>query len=99
MYDNNAKSGNVAAIATEQKQLESLCNQMERQIAALGEGVARIHGFKNRLLNPRPQGVGEKGPQTPPAQSIEGRLHDLVCRANALSEILNDACNELDRAA
>jgi hypothetical protein len=85
--------------ATEVKTLEGLCEQMAKTLAYLSESTMRIHQFRIRLINPRPQGVDDKVAQTPPASTIEGRMHGLLMQAQFIANELNEACNDLDRAA
>jgi hypothetical protein len=93
-YDNRPMTS-----AVEVKTLEGLCEQMAKALSYLAEGTMRVHQFRGRLINPRPQGVSDKAIQTPPAPTIEGRMHGLLMQAQAIANELNEACNDLDRAA
>lgn len=87
------------ANAIEQRTLDSLLDRLQKELSGIAENTARIAQFKNRLITPRAQGVGEKAPDTPEPGSVEGRLQYLIQFAHGMGAHLNETANDLDRAA
>lgn len=88
-----------ANVATEVRALDGLLDRLTEELHAMAENASRISQFKNRLVNPRPQGVNEKPTAAPIASSIESRLQDIINMAHNIGAQLNETANELDRAA
>lgn len=87
------------APAVEQRSLEAACERLEKHLAAMADGVSRINQFSQRLLNPRPQGVGKDSSALPKPGTIEGRLQHILHVAEGITNALHEVANELERAA
>lgn len=85
--------------AVTQPALHALCDRLEKQLAAMAEGVQRTKQFSMRLMDPRPENVGKDSQAVPQPSSVEGRLRHLVHVTESINAALHNVAAELERAA
>lgn len=89
----------AAPQAADQPALHVLCDRLEKQLAAMAEGVNRTRQFSMRLLDPRPEQVGKGDQAVPVPSTVEGRLRHLVHVTEAINAALHNVAADLERAA
>ena len=78
--------------------IQGLLSELEAALSHGWQANARLNETAGRLMNPRPQGVGDAGKTAQAPNTVESRLQALLHAANGLAEALHQTASRFDEA-